>query len=320
MIEIIKNHLINKHGEPNDTSSLEEYLLLISTDKNYPKDEYCENHHILTRSQFPEFINEKWNIVRLSYPDHVNAHILLYKSFNLRTYQSCLRYMSKDFKNSEMLSIASKKGWEIFKQDKEKYEKFCKERSEAYKKIPIEELCRRMRNYWDNTTAEERLKRGEANKKGWTKEVKEKQSKARKNYIKNNIEEVRKIAQKTWDNKTEEERDEFRKIMQIANSEPNRLKAIADKNKIHWQNPEFREKMSKRNVAINTYKLISPSGEIYIRQGLLKFAKEFNISPIYIRKFLDTDLEVTFTHKTKAKCSNNTKGWKFYTLIQLKNK
>lgn len=38
-----------------------------------------ENHHILPKSMWPEFIDSKWNLVRLSYQDHYNAHEMLAK-------------------------------------------------------------------------------------------------------------------------------------------------------------------------------------------------------------------------------------------------
>ena len=42
------------------------------------ENEYVEMHHILPRSMFPEFINEDWNIIRLKYSDHIEAHRLLH--------------------------------------------------------------------------------------------------------------------------------------------------------------------------------------------------------------------------------------------------
>lgn len=51
------------------------------TSKNNISSNYTEKHHILPKSVFPEFKNEKWNIVKLSGRDHFIAHYLLMESF-----------------------------------------------------------------------------------------------------------------------------------------------------------------------------------------------------------------------------------------------
>lgn len=45
-------------------------------------DPVCHNHHILPKALFPQFAKKKWNIVRLTLPEHFNAHVLLAKVMN----------------------------------------------------------------------------------------------------------------------------------------------------------------------------------------------------------------------------------------------
>lgn len=61
-------------------NSLKQYLELIqNTVLN--ENEYFEKHHILPKSMFPEFKNENWNIIKLSYSNHKLAHKLLYEIY-----------------------------------------------------------------------------------------------------------------------------------------------------------------------------------------------------------------------------------------------
>ena len=67
---------------------LEEYIDLVSFDDDC---EIFERHHILPRSMFPEFIKDEWNIVKLSYSNHVKAHELLYKIYKNKS-MACAYY------------------------------------------------------------------------------------------------------------------------------------------------------------------------------------------------------------------------------------
>ena len=61
-----------------DIDSLKKYLTLVM---NYKTDEiYTELHHILPKSLFPQYKNDKWNLVRLSAKDHFYAHYYLHKA------------------------------------------------------------------------------------------------------------------------------------------------------------------------------------------------------------------------------------------------
>lgn len=69
--------LLRDRFEIVDEGSLREYLELISV--GYDGVEYSENHHILPRSLYPEYVSEPDNIIRLRFTDHIKAHELLFR-------------------------------------------------------------------------------------------------------------------------------------------------------------------------------------------------------------------------------------------------
>ena len=123
MIKIFKDKL----GDPVDANSLLEYLDFCTNSNNLVTGEYCENHHICPQSLFSEISspkNNKWNITRLLYKDHVTAHYLLLKAYPIRSFSAPLNFM-KCFSVSEkenltkFLSEISKREWEDRKNNPE---------------------------------------------------------------------------------------------------------------------------------------------------------------------------------------------------------
>ncbi len=70
---------------------------------------YTENHHILPKSLFPDYMNlnlYSWNKVTLTARQHYIAHLLLWKSFRNVATTAAIRMMSGNFiKNSKMYEI-----------------------------------------------------------------------------------------------------------------------------------------------------------------------------------------------------------------------
>ena len=91
-----KNILLKRNVK--DLESLELYLQLIeyyiNTDLTY-SDVYCENHHICPKSMFPEYRTSKWNIVRLPFDDHVEAHRLLCMIFQTGEMKRAYSFISR---------------------------------------------------------------------------------------------------------------------------------------------------------------------------------------------------------------------------------
>lgn len=79
----IKDSFLVKHKDI-DLDKYINFLLNYNLDINI---NYTEKHHILPKSAFPEYINEEWNIIELSYDDHKNVHLWIFKAINCRKYQ-----------------------------------------------------------------------------------------------------------------------------------------------------------------------------------------------------------------------------------------
>jgi len=114
----IKGKFLERHKNIDEI----EYLnLYVNTLINYNLDNDCnysEKHHILPRCTFPEYENEKWNIIEIDYETHKLSHLYLFKAINDRKYQRPLNWMLKYYKNSEEISKAAKKGWVRLKNNK----------------------------------------------------------------------------------------------------------------------------------------------------------------------------------------------------------
>ena len=205
----LKNKFSEKHTIDN-IEYLEKYLKLLLEYK-IECDEYTEKHHILPRSAFPEFENEDWNIVELKYKDHVEAHLYLFKSINIRKYQRPLNWMLNQYKNREEISNASKIGWANLKNDKDKYEKWRKKRSNHMKSLSSDEQKRRAKLFWDNITDEEYNIFSNKMKEYWTEDKRIEKSKQMNKHYSNpeNIEKKRIEGQKRWDSMSTEDRDSF---------------------------------------------------------------------------------------------------------------
>lgn len=81
--------ILNSGYKLHDLDAVKKYINLCSA--QYTGDEYSELHHILPKSMFAEYANNKENLVRLKYSDHIEAHKLLCDIFN--TYGMKLAHM-----------------------------------------------------------------------------------------------------------------------------------------------------------------------------------------------------------------------------------
>ena len=225
----LKNKFSEKHTIDN-IEYLEKYLKLLLEYK-IECDEYTEKHHILPRSAFPEFENEDWNIVELKYKDHVEAHLYLFKSINIRKYQRPLNWMLNQYKNREEISNASKIGWANLKNDKDKYEKWRKKRSNHMKSLSSDEQKRRAKLFWDNITDEEYNIFSNKMKEYWTEDKRIEKSKQMNKHYSNpeNIEKKRIEGQKRWDSMSTEDRDSFTIKMTSINKDEEKRRIAGDK-------------------------------------------------------------------------------------------
>jgi hypothetical protein len=316
MKDEIYNIFISTEGFPDSPLHLEEYIDFL-LNYTYDNESYSEVHHILPRSKYPEYITESWNMIRLKYEDHIKAHEILFKAYNNRAYQRTLNFMnSKVYKDSDLVSAAAKKGWETLKNDKEKYDSFCKKRSESMKKLSSEEQGRRSKKGWDNLSEEQYEKRCEINKENWTDELKLIKSEQMKEYFKNNPNVASERGIKRYENMSEEERISFKNKMNDVNKDPAKREKAGSTIKKHWQDPEFIEKMRNRKKKPgDKYEIIDRDGNILYREGLHAIVNEFNFNITLIRQFANTGLPAQqLTSRKKSQAAINTEGYKFNKL------
>jgi hypothetical protein len=322
---LIMEQFKSKHSEIDSQDYLEKYINFLISYEAKVFEEYSERHHILPRSTFPEFENDKWNIVNLKYEDHRLVHLWLFKSVNERVYQKPLNFMNKEYKNSEELSKATKKGWIKLKNNKEKYEKWCKEKSEnmkefrnseKYKERMIkyfnnpnygefkkresknwgdryssENQRRRANIFWANITDEDYLNFCNKMKNYWTEDKKIEKSKQMNEYYSNieNVEKKRKETQDRWDSMNEEYRLKFKEKMDKINKDESKRIDASNKIKKKWEDPEYLEKMKSRTKnAGKKIKLVKINGEQEIFENMRVMTDKYGFSAHLIRKYRDT--------------------------------
>ena len=125
-------------GEPDIPEKLEEYIdFCLTRDRSLVLDEvYCENHHILPRSLFPQFScfsDNPWNKSRLTFDDHVKAHVILVDAYSIPSFIFPLRLMTE-------VSADHRKNfgnlmWEYMRENEETFLSWSKTRSEHMKKM-----------------------------------------------------------------------------------------------------------------------------------------------------------------------------------------
>lgn len=300
-----------KCGRPDSRRHLLQYLrFLLSYTKNITN-EYCEKHHILPRSIFKEYVNCDFNIVNLTYSDHIYAHELLVRAYTNRRNLRTLNFMKNEtIKNSNLISIAAKKGWRTLKADKQKYEKFINDRSKYMRELSRTEQSRRAQLFWKNMTDEEYIARCQKMKNIWTYDLKNKKSIQMREYLKQHPGEISKRLYKRYSTMPTNQKKIFIEKMNIVNKDIDKRKKASASIKALWQNPSFKNKMKNRKTSKRTITATSPAGITYERYGLIEMITEFNFSSYLVRKFNNTGKPVISTN-TKNKQVQNTIGWTF---------
>jgi hypothetical protein len=306
-IEIITSKL----GEPDSLGFLKEYLEFTLNYSN-TSNKYSENHHILPKSQFPEYLNEKWNIVNLVYEDHVFAHELLFLAYNNRSNHRPLQFMrSQISKDSKLISKSSKKGWISLKSNVDKYSKWIEGRSKYMKSLSFEERSRRSKLAWVSLTDSEYFKRCEINSKNWTKSRKKEKSNQMIEYFKNNPDEMSNRSKRMWDNMDPTKKEEFISKMTLVNQDINKRNNAGKSIKNRWKDPNFREKMMDRKTSKRKITAISPNGEVIEFDGLMSMIEQYGFNRQLVNKYRNTGKPVESKNVKNKKSIANTIGWKF---------
>jgi len=307
LIQIFESRL----GIPDSIQHLHKYIDFLLSYRITNTESYCEKHHILPSATFNEYSKCDWNILNLEYKDHILAHELLFKAYNIRKNQRPLQFMrSQTSKDSKLISNAARKGWINLKNDYDTYKKWRKAKSDHMKSLSSDEQSRRSKKGWDTLTKTEYEKRCKINKDNWTEERKLNKSKQMFEYFKNNPDEISARNKKRWDNINDEDLRAFKDKMNVINKDPQKRKRAGNTIKNKWKDPIFKEKMKHRKVRVDIYEAISPVGEMIRCEGMIAMINEFEFSPYLVRKFKNTGNAVTSTN-TKNQYVLNTIGWKF---------
>lgn len=321
-IDNIRNIFINTLGVPDDADKLTEYLLFV-VNYSVVKEtvEYSEKHHILPRAVFKQYINDSWNIVDLVYTDHVFAHELLAQAYKIRKFIRTLNFMNSELsKNSEVLSIAAKKGWINLKNNKEVYERWREGRIFQMGQLSSEDQSNRSIKAWTKikNDPDKYANRCKQNRENWTPALKLEKSKQMKEYFKNNPTESSKRGMKRWSSVNIEYKKKFGESVKKSLSNPIVKDKISSKLKDKWKDQAFINKMKLRKTSKQSYQLISPTGEIFNRTGSAEILNEFDFSPSLFRKFTNLNKPVESVY-LKNKQVQNTIGWVIHKITNKDN-
>jgi hypothetical protein len=291
----IKDKFIKKHSNIDSYEYLDKYINFFKTYNIKENFEYCEKHHILPRSTFPEFRDENWNIISMDYDSHRLVHLWLFKAINIRKYQRPLNWMMNYYKNPEEISNAAKRGWVNLKNDEHKYNKWRESKSESMKSLSTDEQRRRANLFWNNITDEEYSEFCKEMKSYWTEEKRiEKSRQMNEYYLKpENVERKRKESKDRWDSLDDECRHKFKEKMSIINKDTNKRLDAGNKIKKKWEDPEYLDKMKNRKKRNGLkIKIVKNNGEVEIFENMEDIVRKYNFSTHLIRKYRDTSKEV----------------------------
>jgi hypothetical protein len=315
--DFIKKKFEEKHSEINDYEYLEKYInFLISYDLSTNSQiDYNEKHHILPRSTFPEYKDEDWNIIELSYEDHRLVHLWIFKSINTRKYQRPLNWMMNQYKNSEEVSNSAKLGWISLKNNKDKYKEWCNKKSNSMKKISSEEQRRRANIFWTNISDERYLDFCKEMKNYWTEERKLQKSTEMKNFYSHeeNVKKKSQESKKIWELRNDEFRENFRNKMDEINKNEDKRKDAGEKIKNIWKTEDYLKKMKSRKHREGTkIKLISNNGIETIYDTMQEFSNIYNFSLHLIRKYRNTNICISDSDLSEK--NESLEGCKIETL------
>lgn len=293
--EYIKRLFLEKHESIDNCEYLDKYINFLINYKLDDNIDYTEKHHILPKCFFPEYKDDEWNIIELSYEDHKIVHLWIFKAINNRTYQRPLNWMMNYYKNKQETSNASKKGWMNLKSNKDKYNTFCMKRSNYMKNLSSDEQGRRSNIFWKNISDNEYLDFCNKIKDYWTEERKKEKSIQMLEYYSNLENIVKKSieSKNVWESRSDEERKLFSEKMTIINKNKTKRREAGDKIRSLWKNNEYLEKMKNRKPRKGlSIRVIYSNGDEDVFETMESLNKKLNFSSHLIRKYRDKDKKI----------------------------
>jgi len=241
-------------GAPESLSYLEEYLSLITKVCN--EGVYAEIHHILPKSIFPQFIDCSWNLVKLEYSTHVQAHKLLAQAYPINKFINPLRFMRSDLTSEEyrdMMSKGSTSAWEVLKKDTEKYDGFRAKRAIIAREQVKNGISTSIHIHMLNP--ETKAKHKQSSQDSWTDDRRISFSEYQSEF-KNRPEEKIKSSisqQKVWDERDDEYKIAFNEKMLIVNTNIDKRLDAGEKIKTMWEDQDFRDRQKSSRVGLRIW-------------------------------------------------------------------
>lgn len=292
--DFIKNKFIDKHKIDN-YDKLHDYINFLTQYNTNIDDKYSEKHHILPKSIYPEYSKENWNIVELLYDDHKYAHLLLFESINIRTYQRPLNWMMPYYKNKQLISNAAKRGWEKLKKNKIKFDEFKLKRSKYMSTLSSVEQSRRAKLFWDNITPQRYEQFCQNVKNSWSEEKRIQKSIEMKKYFENEENRKQKSieAKEFWDNSSDEFKQNFKDKMNIVNKDIVKREKAGKVIKEKWKDPIFLNKMKNRKTKPGQNHIIIYSNNTSIKYNTMQeIINKYNFTADKIRKYRNTNNKI----------------------------
>lgn len=247
----IEKLLIDTLGEPTSREAVASYIDFVTMPRAMDED-YSEIHHILPRSKFPEHIDEHCNLVKLSYSDHIEAHKLLAAAYPIKSFLRPLNFMLSDesknhFGYRDKLSVQTKLWWESFRTSPE-YNHWREKRSKYMRRVMLDGRSVLLSNirYSDQqarndvSTHFKALWADPDFRKARLAAMIEYHSRPEVKAMRSEM------GKQMWANRPADEAERLKQHLRDMQSMHNRDVAIS--NKLKWQDPEFREKMTKRKT------------------------------------------------------------------------
>lgn len=245
----------SKYGFPISENKLTEYIEFCLDNITDTTDLYCEVHHILPKTAFPEFKSDQRNLARLIFKHHKQAHILLAEAYPLKEFTCVIRTMieTDDPFGRSLKSIRQMEWWQNM--DEETRKAFCDNIGYHRKiewnslndieKLEVYEHMKRMNELAN--TPDKRLQKSETLKLRW-KENTEWVTKRRNDMsilcnLPENKAKKAEQKQKWWDNLTQEEYESFCFNMSIVNKNTVKREKAGIKIKLLWQDEEYSQRV-----------------------------------------------------------------------------
>ena len=245
---------LDKLGNPTSLDKLKEYIEFVILSQTENEDTYCELHHLLPKSKFPEHIKNLDNIYRLTYENHVKCHMMLFDMYPIPSFYQPMSFMAQTteerIKVRDLKSKMEIERWKIFKETPE-FQTWIRNKSEITTKLMLDGQAKKMSDKrYENPDAKEFI--SNHFKQMWAnselREWKSIQMIEYKNRPENKEQSSIK-SKEMWDNRSPEDSEYQKNLLRKLQKEYNAQ--TAERNKELWKDPEYKAKMKESRTGIS---------------------------------------------------------------------